>query len=373
MTDSHLVRSGSRIIRQLLIEIARIVRGEGGSVHPGVRLVETAGNFSVHCDPTAGAVGQPLFAIPRGLLIPLEGLVWSERTDRIVLTGTPQGLSSTQQQLLEMHVDLYNAANKLDWWSCRHPRRVVIEDSRVRQALAEIRPDLAQQEPVTAAAGFLQTRAFWVRHKGDASRGVLMPLSDLLNHHHCGSTIDLDASTLCVAVSQPGLGAECFVDYGGRRDVLGLALHHGYVDRTTPFARSAALRLRMPELGEIAVLAQTRKPAHPTDPPEVTLGQHRLEISHLYCDLEHPARARAALRLALLRAARVAGLAGDKAEHAVNRAIGEIAVGNLDLLANLARACLSASSTKAATDVLAAAAARQAQIIQSVLVRDSTP
>ena len=367
MQHFDLVDSGSELVRTIVTEIADIVSRQAGKLHPGLRIVETAGHFSVHCTRGESADADTLIVVPRDLLVPLDELAWSERTDRLALTRPDPRLTPVQQRLLALHIDLYNATDKLDWWCNRHPGRLAMRDGAIRDALREIRPGFEAEQPATTAAGFLESRALWLKRGGGRQRPVLMPLVDLINHHHRGSPIALDASTLSVAASQPEGGSECFADYGGRRDVIGLALHHGYLDRSTPFAHVAPLRLRTADLGEIELLAEARQPAHAADPPEVTIDEGRITLSHLCCDLDHPDRARAVLRLALARAARLRGLKTAEAQHAATRAIGAILTENLGRLAALTAACQQAVPAFPQAQVLAMTAERQAQILRAVL------
>jgi hypothetical protein len=367
LVPSQLVKSDSPVVRRVLTEIAAIACREGATVHPGARLVETRGNLSVHFERPGGESSRNLFEIPRELLIPLDNLNWSDRTDRFVLSGAPGGLTMVQERLLALHIELYNATHKLAWWVNEHPRRLLLDDGPVRQAVHELRPGLELPAEEMPAAGFLETRAYWTRAGDGRYTPVLMPLIDLLNHHHRGAPLELDGFAMRAAVSQPASGTECFGHYGGRRDVLGLALYLGHLDRATPFAHSGPMRFRSPELGEVALLAEGRQPAHPTDPPEVVVKEDGIKISHLCCNLEHPGRARAVLRLALVRAARLRGLGMQEAEAAGQRTIADIAAGNRERLVRLASACGSAVSTRPAAKTLMLAARRQAHIIQAVI------
>ena len=63
---------------------------------------------------------------------------------------------------------------------------------------------------------------------------VLLPLIDLLNHHHAGTCFRIQDGAMRVKTVQAG-GNECFTHYGNRRDVLDLALHYGHLDQSTPF------------------------------------------------------------------------------------------------------------------------------------------
>lgn len=336
-------------------------------MHPGVRLVEAQRQLSVHCEHPGDEHPRNLFEIPRELLIPVNGLNWSDRTDRLALANPPTGLTPVQEELLALHVELYNATRKLHWWSNDHPRRLLVENSGIREALRRLRPDIDMTAADTPAAGFLQTRTFRVRDEEERRNLVLMPLIDMLNHHHRGGALKLDDVAMRVAMSRPMGGAQCLAHYGRRRDVLELALYFGYLDHETPFAHDAPLRVNVPDLGDITMLAQTRAPAHRADPPSVEVAGGRIEISHLCCDLEHPERAPAVLRLALLRAARLRGLPMREAEDISRRLINDIAFANLERLTILEEGCLGSGLAGPAANTLRFAAKRQAHIIRTVL------
>jgi hypothetical protein len=133
---------------------------------------------------------------------------------------------------------------------------------------------------------------------------VLMPLIDMLNHHPQGAPFQVDDSRLSVRVAQPTGDGECFAAYGGRRDVLDLALHYGYLDTATPFAFSAPVSVEVEGLCHIRVVAGRTRPAHPLDPPRTQWDGETLELSHLCAHGVHPERLQTVLRLPLLPIAR---------------------------------------------------------------------
>jgi hypothetical protein len=318
-----------------------------------------------------------LVVLPRELLLPVTGAEWADSTERLILRSPPPGITPLQRALLGLHVDLYNVIGKLPWTIDHHPRAVVPGHSPVLDALRDLRPGLYQKSDLPAEI-FLHTRVFGLKSPSDpavatptkpaAKTQVLMPLIDTLNHHPQGAPYQLDESGLRVRLAQPSGTAECFAAYGGRRDVLDLALHYGYVDEATPFAFSAPASIEAPGLGRVAVGASRTRPAHPLDPPRVSWEGETLAISHLCCHRQHPERLRAALRLPLLAVARKRGLADDAANHKIDRAMAALAEANLSLLTKLQQATRNCLGHGPAADLLLRAADRQGDIIRAVMM-----
>ncbi|WP_295452917.1 hypothetical protein [uncultured Thiodictyon sp.] len=243
-------------VGESLQAVITTVLAGGGRLHPGLRLVERAGQFSAYCDPIAGAGDQPLFRLPRKLLIPVQSAVWEQCNDALRLSVAPDDLTPLQRDLLNQQVALYNAAGKIPW-ALNHMTSLVLDgQAPLRAALEAIWPGFANR-PATPAEAFLRTRTFCDRSVTgkDGSGQLLMPLIDLLNHHHRGARFRMDDINLVVRVVQPTVGLECFAIYGGRRDVLDLALHYGYADPCTPLAFCAPLRVDVPGLGQLRVEA----------------------------------------------------------------------------------------------------------------------
>jgi hypothetical protein len=358
------VRADSAAVAAVLRAIrARLLR-EGTRLHPGIALAERHNQLTVFCDASAGSPDERLFFLPRELLVPIDGARWSPRTDRLELLAPPPGLDAVQQELLDLHIDLFNAAGKLQDWHDGHPRRAVWDHAAVRNAIEAIRPG-AGDVPPCAAEGFLAERSFGLRPHGGRRVEVLMPLIDLLNHHFQGSPYFVDDTAMTIQVAQPD-DAECFAHYGGRRDVLELALRYGYLDLRTPFAYSAPLALEVDGIGRIVVLGERLLPAHELDPPRLQLQPDRLEISHLCCDERHPARLVTMLRLALMGAARERGLPAQSADRAAASALAAIGEANLRMLACLVDACRAVQAATPSAAKLVAAAEREAAIIARV-------
>lgn len=235
MAANSLVQADTQTLRDVLHALVDTVLKAGGELHPGIRFVASDGTLCVHCQPALGHHEQPLIRLPRELLVPIDGIEWADREDELLAKSSLEHLSPLQRDLLDLQLALYNAAGKLPW-AVRHlPALAVPAQAPLLATLQAIRPNFGRSRP-QAALAFLQTRVFKL-----ADSRVLMPLIDLLNHDPQGATFQTDANAMTVMVAQPQGAGECFARYGGRRDVLDLALHYGYADTHTPFAFSAPL------------------------------------------------------------------------------------------------------------------------------------
>jgi hypothetical protein len=362
---------------RLLGEILTLFRKHGGAVHPCAVWRETNGHMSVTCDSGAAGYERPLVELPRELLVPVTGAEWADSKERLILRRPPPGITPLQRALLDLHVDLYNATGKVPWTISHHPRAVVPGHAPLLDALRDLRPGIYPKSDMPAEI-FLHTRVFGPKSPPDpvlatpikpaAKTQVLMPLIDTLNHHPQGAPFQLDETGLRVRLAQPSGTAECFAAYGGRRDVLDLALHYGYVDEATPFAFSAPVNVEVPGLGWVAVGANRIRPAHPLDPPRVSWDGETLDISHLCCHRQHPERLRTALRLPVLAVARKCGLADDAANYQIDGAMAALAEANLSLLTKLQQATRNCLGHSPVADLLLRAADRQGEIIQAVMM-----
>lgn len=191
----------------------------------------------------------------------------------------------------------------------------------VAEALRPLKPHHGSgpQEP-TAAERFLATRSFgWTAEpENGPRRQVLLPLLDLLNHHHHGA---------------PDRG-RC--DAGGHR----------------------------PAAGQRRMLRPLR-PAHPHDPPRVELEEGGVRLSHLCCHRGHPERVRTLLKLALQTGLRRRGHGLADVQRLAQRGLEALGAANIGLLHQLISAAEAADHPGGA--VLAQAARRQAAIIAAVM------
>ena len=80
------VDAESSDVGSILTEMTRLVIDRDGALHPGLRMVERSGELTVFCSDHAGtATDQPLFDVPRELLIPMDGAAWVASDQMLVL------------------------------------------------------------------------------------------------------------------------------------------------------------------------------------------------------------------------------------------------------------------------------------------------
>ncbi len=101
-----------------------------------------------------------LISLPAELLLPIEAAQWSDSADALQLLQPPPAATAIQRELLQLHVELYNATGKLHWWSSQHPARLVDASANVAAALAPLKPGHGAKVERSAAEGFLATRSF---------------------------------------------------------------------------------------------------------------------------------------------------------------------------------------------------------------------
>lgn len=349
---------------RLLQEIAQICLGNGAHWHPELQVEVAQGGMRLLAPP--GATG-PLITLPTDLLVPIAEAQWSSSPDALELVQPPAQATPLQRELLQLHAELYNATGKLRWWSNQHPARLVETSSDIAASLELLKPGHRAQEERSAAEGFLATRSFgWQPNpEQQQRRPVLLPLIDLLNHHHQGAPFRIDDRSMQIKTQQSG-GRECFAHYGHRRDVLDLALHYGHCDLSTPFSHSAPLEIDVEGIGRVSIERQgKRAPVHPFDPPRVTLEPDGLRLSHLCCHQAHPERVQTMLSLALQAHLKRGGHDAASALRLAQSGLHAIGETNVRLLDQLVAAAQSSSHPGA--PILAAAAQRQASIIKAVL------
>ena len=359
------VTSDDHEVSRLVQEIAQLCAAHGAQWHPELQVEEREGSMRLLAPP--GTEGE-LITMPTELLVPIAGAQWAESAEKLQLLAAATGASAVQNELLQLHIALYNATEKLTWWSQQHPTRLVESSQAVAEALAALKP-VHRQDPKErcASEGFLATRSFgWKQESShETSVPALMPLIDLLNHHQRGACYRIRDGAMRIKVAQSG-GSECYAHYGHRRDVLDLALYYGYCDHSTPFAHSAPLEMTVEGVGHIRVEHQgQRAPVHPFDPPRLTLEADGLRISHLCCDLEHPQRVSTMLRLALQGSLKRRGHPEQQATRLAELGLQAVAAANINLLEQLRQAAEGSEHPSAST--LSEAARRQAAIISAVI------
>ena len=335
----------------------------GTQWHRALQVEVSQGGMRLLAPP--GTTG-PLISLPTDLFVPISGVQWSSSPQTLEILQTAKEATPVQRELLQLHAYLYNATGKLRWLSNQHPGRLAETSIDVAVSLELLKPGHRAQAERSAAEEFLTTRSFeWQPNPEQQPHLVLMPLIDLLNHHHHGASYRIDDGVMQIKAQQAG-GLECFAHYGHRRDVLDLALHYGYCDLSTPFAHSAPLEIAVEGIGRVHIEHQgQRAPVHPFDPPRVTLEPDGLRLSHLCCHRDHPERVQTMLSLALQAHLKRGGHDAASAFRLAQSGLHAIGKANVLLLDQLVAAAQASSHPGA--PILVAAAQRQSSIIRAVL------
>lgn len=394
------VDAESSDVGSILTEMTRLVIDRDGALHPGLRMVERSGELTVFCSDHAGtATDQPLFDVPRELLIPVDGAAWVASDQMLVLAEPPPGLTALQRDALDLHIALYNATGKLPWAMSSHPRLALRGEPEVLAAIKQVRPgfDVAgtgqraseapaadvflgtrvfglppaaaadklerAADPAAAAAAVAATRAA-AGPAGSSADGspdaprqrVLMTLIDLLNHHPRGASYRVDARAMTPAVARPTGTDECFAHYGHRRDTLDLALNYGYLDTATDFIHCVPLDLDVAGFGAVRVGGARRRPVNPLDPPEVTVDSELLSLSHITFQRTRPDRWQTAVRMAVQATALQRGASAGRAQVAADAVVSAIGEAQRDALVRVGNAAAAIAAGNAAAALIARAA-----------------
>lgn len=350
---------------ELLHEIVQICVGHGAQWHPELQVEVAEGGMRLLAPPGTNGL---LISLPTDLLVPIGEAQWSSSPDALELLQPPEESTPVQRELLQIHAELYNATGKLNWWSNQHPGRLAETSSAIAASLDLLKPGHQAQAERSAAEGFLATRSFGWRPNPEQQHRhpVLLPLIDLLNHHHRGAPFRIDDGAMQIKTKQAG-GRECFAHYGHRRDVLDIALHYGHCDLSTPYAHSAPLEIAVEGIGRVRIEHQGQRAAvHPFDPPHVKLEPDGLRLSHLCCHQAHPERVQTMLSLALQAQLKRGGHDAASALRLAQSGLNSIGGANMYLLDQLVAATKDSSHPGA--PILVAAAQRQASIIKAVMM-----
>jgi hypothetical protein len=234
-------------LTDVITEIARILIDESAMLDPNLVVVEHNGHLAL--GSRDGIDGEPFIALPTQVLIPINDLVWAEDSTNVELTGGAESLSSVQRELLDLHIEMWNATNKLATFRTTHPRAAAMHAADLVDAIRKIRPSFS---PGTSTRDMLRTRTFGMR-SNETSASVVMPILELADHHPYGAAY---------ARSDGGLGANyCFIDdsglsyvsYGPHRDAVDLACLYGYATDFTTFFVSAPMTVDLQGFGTLSI------------------------------------------------------------------------------------------------------------------------
>ena len=327
--------------------MAAMVEARGGYLAPRLRLVERDGALRVE-RPRSAPPTDLLVAIPPELLVPIDGLVWSDDTRALRLAQPANHLSSARKTMLDLFLAIYNASGKLAQIA-EYPAAVFARDPGLLEIVRQVKPE-TRPNRASLCELFLSTRQVFeqLHPADDAKTAVIMPVMDFLNHHHQGDTFRIVNGRLAIPEHHFGDSAECVSSYGGQRDPFDLLIGHGYVDCATPFAASLPVTLALPGLGTLVIEGRNLGANHAVNPPRISFAPKEVRLSHAVFDRRAPAPVLAVLSLPVRALAQREGAS----QPALNRALAELPVRLLEAnRATLAqfRSALSAHRESPAT------------------------
>lgn len=280
----RFVDADDDLVADLLAGTVECVLDAGGWLHPQVRFVARDGQLSVVCDAPDG---EPLLRIPRGAFIRIGRVAWADDDALLAFDGVPAEFGEAEAELLYLQTALHNACGKLPWLMRTHPALAADLCDDVVDAMRAFRPSFRVDRP-TAAGVLWSNRVFRLPARdGGAPEPVAVPLIDLLDHHRGGATGTLGDDGFSVAVSAPGADASCRLDYGLRRDAIGMAVVYGFADSSCTIAHSAPCRVEVRGFGTVEVLARGRARSGELLPPVVRRDGDAISISRLTFGDDH--------------------------------------------------------------------------------------
>lgn len=358
MTDGGaLVDASTPGVADSVAWLVDLVVAAGGAVHPQMRVVERHGSLSVHLE---GDDDLLLIRLPESLLVPVDDLVWDSDPGRIAVVGGRTALRADQQRALDLMLDVYNRTGKADWARRHLPGCSLPTNEAVLAAVQRAAPRFDVGDGPVAEV-FIGSRVLRLgADRRGPGRRVLMPLVDFLDHHRGGAPYRVVDGAMTIPVVRPDDPTSCRVTYGPRRSPLDTALHFGFVDASALHARSMEITVDHPHSpigGVVVVEGRSLRAVSPLDPPEVSVEEGRLHLSHLTFDVAHPDRMVGLLTLGLAGVSRRGDLTVADPAAAARWLVAEVARRNaveLDAIAAVMTAAgapgLNASEAGAPTD-----------------------
>lgn len=242
----------------IITDIAEFLTHEGARIDANLIAVERGGHLALASE--TGQHGKPFIDLPTKVLVPVNGLTWADESDEVRLVGGTETLTPVQSELLDLHIALWNATDKLASFRSTHPRAAASEDTELLDAIAAARPGFT---PGETTRDMLRTRTFTLRQV-DSTSSVIMPLLELANHHPNGAPYRLTDGHLGAGyhfVDNTGL---TYVQYGPRRDAIDLACLYGYATDVTTFFVSAPMTLDLTGFGSLTIDRSVQRHASAT-------------------------------------------------------------------------------------------------------------
>ena len=238
------------VVADLLAALLELVAEAGGWLNPQARLVERGGELSVQCTAPAG---EPLVMIPREVMVRVGAVDWTVREGTLEIKGLPDDMVGIEREALYVMAGIMNQCGKPTTLASSHPVVAPEMASALVEAVRAFRPSFRRTQPSIESL-LWSTRCF--RSPSDAPAALAVPVMDLLNHSCAAPGAQQQGDGLAMTTWRDG--QECFIDYGHRRDAIGMAIAYGFADTSAVVAHSAPLEVEVPWVGRVAVSARGR-------------------------------------------------------------------------------------------------------------------
>ena len=345
----RFVDADDDLVADLLAGTVELVLELGGWIHPEARILARDGQLRLTCEADDGV---PLVRLPAEAFLPIGRVDWGVGDEALEVTGFSGSLTDVQHELLILQTALHNACGKIPWLVATHPVLAPDLDPALIEAVRAFRPSFRLRQPPPVSL-FWSTRVFRLPAQGsDRPEPMALPIVDLLDHRSGGATGTWTGDAFVVDVRHAGGRPETWLDYGLHRDAIGMAVVYGFADESNPLAHSAPLRVDVPDVGTVRVLARGRSRTGELLPPAVTARDGGVEVSRVTFDVAGPDRA--------VRDLMQASTWDETRARAVLSAVAEANRQRVDALSQAA-----AASPSVAAGVLHAAAERQRHVIEA--------
>ena len=225
-------------VEELITRIAAEACALGAVIDPHLMVAEHNGHVTL--GSASGTEGETFIRLPFDALIPVNDLVWDDSGDLTVAEGNAT-LSSAQQSLLDLHVQLWNATGKLEEFRTTHPKAATTRDGALAEQIRRLRPTFT---PDDSPSGMVRTRTFSLRSEAAGDRrSVIMPILELADHHPHGAPYRTGDGALESAYRFVDESRVAYVRYGPWRDAMDLACLYGFSTDAPLFFVSAPITI----------------------------------------------------------------------------------------------------------------------------------
>lgn len=343
------------LVADFLAGSVEAVLEAGGWIHPAARIVVRDGQGHVET-MTDIAPDELLLQVPSSCFVRIGRVTWIENDDALAYDSIPEEFDDAEAQLLILQTALHNACGKVPSLLATHPALAPDLHDSVVQAVRAFRPSFRRTRP-SAAGLFWSNRVFRVPPApGALPEPCAIPLIDMLDHHSAGAMGTWTGDGFAVTAVHPRGRGEVMLDYGLRRDAIGMAVVYGFADTSAVVAHSAPITVDVRGVGRVSVEGRGRSSDGTLLAPVARSDDAGWLLSHLSFDAADPGSAITATALAM-------GV-GEADAAAVIDAIAEVNVVRAQELGDAA-----AGGSGAANDVLRRAAGHQVEVIGSARSR----